>query len=246
VAGFETHIGTSTAIGIAYGAAGFYLGLPIESSVLAGGLCSMAGMLPDLDSDSGVPVREMLSLTAATVPLLLYERFQKLGVSHETLVAMLGATYLAVRFGVGEIFKRYTVHRGMWHSLPAMFTAGFIAFLLASGNDVAIRGFKAGGVMLGFLSHLVLDEIWSFGVKGGKLSVKRSFGTALKFWGKDRWANGMAYSLLTGAALLGVGDPVMMQRYGEEIRVGDKSAKEWFEKAAEMAGIQPAEPETLR
>lgn len=246
MAGFETHIGTSTALGIAYAAGGWYLGLPLESCVLAGGLCSMAGMLPDLDSDSGVPVREMMSLTAATVPLLLYERFQALGVSHETLVVMLGGAYLAIRFGVGQIFKRYTVHRGMWHSIPAMLTAGFLAFLLASGSDVMIRGFKAVGVMLGFFSHLALDEIWSLGVRGGKLSVKRSFGTALKFWGKDRWANWIAYANLAGAGFLGIGDPVMMQRYGQEIRVGDKTAQEWFEKAAELAGLQPAQPETFR
>ena len=37
---------------------------------------------------------------------------------------MLAATYLLVRFGVSELFKRITVHRGMYHSIPAMLIAG--------------------------------------------------------------------------------------------------------------------------
>ena len=49
----------------------------------------------------------------------------------------------------------------MFHSLPAAVIFGEIAFLLASGDDWRLRAFKAGGVVIGFLSHLVLDEIYS-------------------------------------------------------------------------------------
>lgn len=242
MAGFETHIGVSTALGIGYGAVGYYLGLPPESCALAAGLCSLSGMIPDLDSDSGTPVRETMTLTAAVVPMLTMERFRQFGWSHETTVLVAAAMYLAVRFGVAELFKRFTVHRGMWHSIPACLIAGLIAFMLVSGVNLDIRLYKAGGVLLGFLSHLVLDEIWSFSLKGGRFQIKKSFGTALKFWGKSRWANVATYAKLAVVSFLAVGDPVMMQQMGYEMRVGDQSAQAWFDQQMRAGAVQPMPP----
>ena len=54
----------------------------------------------------------------------------------------------------------------------------------------------AGGVALGFLSHLILDELYSVQWDGTKLKLKRSSGTALKFVGKRMAPNAIAYGLL--------------------------------------------------
>ncbi len=79
MADFKTHIAVSTAVGVAYGYVGFVrYDFPLESCILAGGLCSVSGMLPDLDSDSGVPIREATSLAAAVVPMLLVDRLRNL------------------------------------------------------------------------------------------------------------------------------------------------------------------------
>jgi hypothetical protein len=77
-----------------------------------------------------------------------------------------------------------------------------------------MRGFLTGAVVLGFLSHLVLDEIWSFEVKQGKVRIKKSFGTALKFWSKNGWANFSVYAKLAALIFLAVGDPMLMDKYG--------------------------------
>ena len=77
------------------------------------------------------------------------------------MVIAAAAIYFMIRFGLPEILKRLTVHRGVIHSLPTALIFGELAFLLASGADERLRLFKAGAVMLGFLSHLILDEIWS-------------------------------------------------------------------------------------
>ena len=72
MAGFKTHISVSGMIGIGYGAAGLLLWeMQPATCVLAGGLCCVSGMLPDLDSDSGIPLRESLSLGAAVVPMMM-------------------------------------------------------------------------------------------------------------------------------------------------------------------------------
>jgi hypothetical protein len=239
MAGFQTHIAASTITGVGYGVWGYHCGAPLETCLLAGGLCSVSGMLPDLDSDSGRPVQEMSSFAAAVMPMLMLDRFSTLGWSHEMMVLAGALIYAAVRFGVAELFKRYTVHRGMWHSLPACLACGLLAFVIVSGPDIAIRLFKAGAVTLGFLSHLVLDEIWSFQLRSGKLNVKKSFGTALKFFGKDRTANLVMSGLLSVLALAAVGDPMLMHRFGYQVNVGNQSAAQFFQNALQFAGVQP-------
>jgi len=239
MAGFQTHITVSTITGVAYGAWGWQCGAPVETCVLAGGLCSVAGMLPDLDSDSGRPVQEMSCFAAAVIPMLMLQRFKDFGWSHEMMVLAAAAIYAAVRFGVAEIFKRYTVHRGMWHSIPACLACGLIAFLLVAGQDLAPRAFKAAAVSLGFLTHLVLDEIWSLRLARGRLGIKKSFGTALKFWGGNGYANFSVYAKLAALALLAVGDPMLMNHFGYEVKVGPHTAQQVVDQALRYAGVQP-------
>jgi membrane-bound metal-dependent hydrolase YbcI (DUF457 family) len=147
--------------------------------------------------------------------------------------------YLAVRFGVAELFKRYTVHRGMWHSLPACVACGLVAFLIVSGQDLVVRAFKSAAVSLGFFTHLVLDELWSFQLRSGHLHVKRSLGTALKCFSRDRRANLAVYATTALLTLLAVGDPMLMQHLGYEVRFGSHTAQQVLDKALELAGVQP-------
>lgn len=233
MAGFKTHITTSTTLGIIYGTAGcLFYNAPVSSCMLAGGLCSVSGMLPDLDSDSGVPVREMTAFGAAVVPMLLIDRFRHFGWSQEMMVFVGGVIYVLIRFGVVELFKKYTVHRGMWHSIPAAAVVGLLAYLVCDTEHETMRGFLTGGVVLGFLSHLVLDEFWSLEVRSGKLRVKRSFGTALKLWGRDRWGNISVYAKLIVLIFIVMGDPMLMKNFGsygdELLRLAEDTAPDLF------------------
>jgi hypothetical protein len=197
MAGFKTHITVSSVLGVGYGGAAFFAyGAPWPTCVLAGGLCGVSGMLPDIDSDSGTPLRESVAFAAAVVPMMLLYRFQQMNMSHEMIVLAGAAVYLLIRFGLAALLKRYTVHRGMFHSIPAAIVFGELAFLLASGDDVRLRIYKAGAVVIGFLSHLLLDEIYSFQFRHGRLRLKSSFGTALKLFSRDHWANFSAYAKL--------------------------------------------------
>src|SRR5437764_14423250 len=131
MANFQGHITTSAVLGVAVGAVGaWYFHYDWGTCCLAAGLTTVAGMLPDLDSDSGIPVREMFGLAGVIVPLLLVNRLQRLAVTPEQLLVLLGATYLVVRYGLAELFRRITVHRGMFHSVPAMLIAGLAVFLI--------------------------------------------------------------------------------------------------------------------
>src|SRR4029079_8532923 len=129
-------------------------------------LTTAGGLLPDLDSDSGVPVRELFGAAATVVPLLLFPRLEHYGFTPEQAVAVMCAVFAFVRFGLSSLFKRWTVHRGMFHSIPAMCIVGMAMYLMYHSPQTLIRLYVAGGVMIGFLSHLVLDELCSVDFNG--------------------------------------------------------------------------------
>jgi membrane-bound metal-dependent hydrolase YbcI (DUF457 family) len=214
MAGFRTHITASTALGIGYAAgAHYFFGVPPETCVLAGGLCSVSGMLPDLDSDSGVPLRESVAFAAAAVPVMMIRRFERLGMPLETMILAGMGIYLVLRFGLATLLKKYTVHRGMFHSLPAALIAAELTFLIFDRDDLWLRYYTAGAVLVGFLSHLVLDEIWSIGFRHGLPRLKKSFGTAMKIWGDSLWANVSTYAKVILLTYLVVQDPQWMAQF---------------------------------
>ncbi len=226
MAGFKMHIGTSTVLGVAYGAAAFGLKYePWPSCVVAAGLCSVAGMMPDLDSGPGRPLRESLAFAAAVVPMLMVDRFEHLGMSLELMTAVSGIIYVAIRFGLAWLLRHYTVHRGMFHSIPACAIAAELAFLVCGESEpLAIRYFKAGAVVLGFMSHLVLDEIYSVEFKYGLPHLKKSFGTAIKFWGDNMWANISCYAKLALLTYVVIQDPKWMNQLSPQFNQVEQTA----------------------
>lgn len=193
--GFQTHITVSTAVGIGYAVwGGTQYDLPLTTCALAGGLCSVGGILPDLDSDNGVPSRETIGFAAAIVPMLIFNKLQVYGLTVEQMVLLGAPMYLLIRFGLGTIFRSANVHRGMFHSIPAAVIAGLAGYLVCDSGAHLVHGYKAFAVGLGYLVHLILDEIWSVDVRGGRL--KKSAGTALKFFGQDTGATLMTYCMM--------------------------------------------------
>lgn len=239
MADFNTHITTSTVIGVGYGAAGyFWLNFSPETSVLAAGLCSVAGMLPDLDSDTGVPLRETLSFGAAAIACLMQDRWRALGMSPESMALAGVLIYIFVRFGIGGFIKNYTVHRGMFHSVPAAAIAGLLAFLVCQTSDLDARYFKAAAVVLGYMVHLALDELWSIDLSRGVPRLKSSSGTAIKFYGQSIWANISTYAKLALLIWLAARDPGLMEQFGRPLHRSDMPMAE-----QPVVPIQAAQPQ---
>jgi membrane-bound metal-dependent hydrolase YbcI (DUF457 family) len=144
--------------------------------------------------------------------MMLLHRFQQMGMPMEAIILAGAVVYAVIRFGVTWLLENYSVHRGMFHSLPAAAIAGQITFLAFSNDDPMRRYFIAGAVVLGFLTHLVLDEIWSvrLGLFGAK--VKKAFGTAMKFHGRVLWANIVTYVLAIVLGLLAATDAARTER----------------------------------
>jgi hypothetical protein len=213
MAGFRMHVTTSAVLGCGYAGIGhFAFAVPPDTAVVAGAMCGFSGMLPDIDSDYGVPLRESMAFTAAVLPMLLVGQLQTLLRSHDAMALAAVTMYLFVRFGLTNIIRKYTVHRGMFHSIPACLIFAGLAFLVcATAPTFEIRCYKAGGVVAGFMSHLVLDEIYAIEWKGGRWRFKKSFGTAIKLWGDDGWSNFTTYAKLAIVVMFILGEPTVIQ-----------------------------------
>ncbi|MFP4602457.1 MAG: metal-dependent hydrolase [Halochromatium sp.] len=143
-----------------------------------------ASLLPDIDADDSKPVRALFNIVGIVLGFMAAFRVAdhvpiEVGV-FEQIAVWVGVSLL-VAFPLRWGFARLTVHRGVWHTL-------LMAIVLALATTVVadlwlevepLLAWLAGGfVLLGYLTHLTLDEIASVDLLGRR--VKRSFGTALK------------------------------------------------------------------
>jgi hypothetical protein len=199
MASYRGHLTFASLLGAGYGSLAF-----LEwqwdwgPAAVAAGLTTLGGLLPDLDSDSGVPVRELFGVSAAVAPFLLFKRvwLWRQQSTEQTLVILAGV-YIFIRYVLSHFFKRFTVHRGMFHSVPAMLIAGLATYLLYPTENPRLRFFLSGAVMIGFLSHLVLDEIYSVDLMGARLHLNKYAGSAVKFISKSWPATLTTYVLLS-------------------------------------------------
>ena len=197
MAGYREHLTFSALCGAAYGtAAGFWGPFSPEQAAIAGGLTGLAGMLPDLDSETGKPVRELSGVVAAVAPFVAMRHLVDVLGSVDAFILAGALIYLAVRYGGAWLLARLCVHRGMFHSVPALGIASLLAFLAYKSDDVRVRILMGGGVGLGYLSHLVLDELYAVQWNGVRVRLNKAAGSALKCFGRSFPANAVAYGLL--------------------------------------------------
>jgi len=220
---FQQHITCSTTTGIAIGGLAYCFGFEYPACLVAAGLCSFAGMLPDIDSDSSKSFRECIYLAASIGGILAVSRFRHHG--FDTDFAMFGGAMmlLFIRFGVGSWIKKITVHRGMIHSIPMAILLGQLTFFVVTGK-IEERILKAAALAIGFLSHLILDEIYSIDSTGMKLRLKKSFGTALK-WTNPKRPGPVAiiYALIFCLGCAAFTHPEAIERRGGDVEFAEQT-----------------------
>jgi hypothetical protein len=201
MANFKGHVVTAAGLGLGYGSFAFWhLQVELGPAVLGAGLTTIGGLLPDLDSDKSVPNRTLFRLLGVGVALVTAQHLLETSSSIAGGFVALAGSYVFVRYFLGYIFRRLTVHRGMFHSLPAMLIAGLAVYLVYARWPESLRLFLAGGIMLGFLSHLVLDEMCAVDLQGARL--RKPFGTAVKLYSASWVATTFTYSVLFTLAYL--------------------------------------------
>lgn len=205
MADFQTHLIGGAVAGAAVAVAGTALGViawPLAPLIALTGL--VGGLAPDIDSDHGRPIAILFRVAAVTAPLAVVYRVPALSEPWWVGAGVWAGLALIVRYPASWIFARLTVHRGIFHSLPAAVIFGALVALFAARHEARPRLqllMGAAGVV-GYLTHLLLDELWSVDFNGRRLRVKRSFGTAMRVWGLNWWTSVCAYAAAVGLAWL--------------------------------------------
>jgi uncharacterized membrane protein YeaQ/YmgE (transglycosylase-associated protein family) len=160
----------------------------------------MGSFLPDLDYDGGIPFQIIFGLAGLFLTgLVFYFLFENQERDWKILVGFSAAVFVLIRFVLGYIFQKLTRHRGIFHSIPAGVLSGLITIWILEHfsidfNQALIVGFA---VFVGYLGHLILDEIYStINLKGLSVLPKKSLGSALKLWSPSGKTTFMVYLLL--------------------------------------------------
>ena len=203
MAGFKGHLAFGMVTGLVWCAIIVYLALlqPIFLPFIFL-ITVFASFLPDLDSDGGTPLRMLLTtLSVVSGGYVGYFSLQN-SLDNGIITALLygGGYALFVYYIIGGIFKKITVHRGMFHSIPAAVLSSLITLSILNIyiESVDLKLLFSLSVGIGYLCHLVLDELNSVVNLGGMPFVpNKSLGTALKFVSKNKLLNVILYSLIT-------------------------------------------------
>lgn len=183
MANFRTHLTVAALGGAVVAGLGWQAGFwPWQEVASVTGLTALGGILPDIDADQSRAIKLIFTLFAVMAVIASVVVLQPhLPLSY--LVAAGGGVYVGVRYVASAIFKRFTVHRGIWHSLLAGLLGAFAVTVLSYrgfAQPAMQAWYQGAALLLGVLIHLLLDECYSIDLVGSRL--KRSFGTAFKLF----------------------------------------------------------------
>jgi membrane-bound metal-dependent hydrolase YbcI (DUF457 family) len=184
MADFKTHLTSGVLSGAGFSAAGLLTNaLTVTQAGAVFTIGAFAGLLPDLDSDTGKPLTFLFQLISVIIPcIFFFTAAQYGGNSPEFLICYFTLSYLFIHYIVCSFIKKMTVHRGMMHSIPFALLCGGFGYLLFSNSGERVALIGGAAALIGCLLHLILDELNSFKLKFGFIPVlKKSCGSALKF-----------------------------------------------------------------
>ena len=210
MANYPTHLCGGIVVGITGVLLSQFLVLtPLISTPIIALAGIFGGIAPDIDHDHGRPIRILFRWTSLIVPSLLLFRFYHLHDNPINLFAIWIVLSFLIYFPIKWLFMWCTVHRGIFHSVPAIGIFAAILYLLSANKAhdhttqlvIAITG------GCGYLIHLLLDELWSVDFNGKAIKLKRSHGTAMSLFKKNHPLTSVfAYLLLGGLIYLCVQD----------------------------------------
>ena len=161
----------------------------------------VGAFLPDLDSDTSAPLKILLIifsvLGSAVAGWIVFNQEDS---SWLRLGGMSAFSGLFIYYGIGGIFKKLTNHRGIFHSIPAVVLSAMLTLTLLNqiDLDLNIKMMVSLGVGLGYLCHLILDELNSTVNLGGIPFIpNKSIGTAVKLYSKN-WKISLGVYGITG------------------------------------------------
>ena len=201
MAGYKAHMAFGMVTGLAVSTAAVGLSaVVIWFSPLVFLATVFGAFIPDLDSDTGLPLKILLTVLSIVGAVMVgYYFFQAGADSLLTIVGFPLTAALFIYYVFGGIFKKLTRHRGIFHSIPAAILSILITFsvLQPFHFDPNVLMMISLAVGIGYVSHLVLDELNSTVNLGGIPFIpNKAIGTALKFYSNNMVINGALYTTI--------------------------------------------------
>ena len=195
---FVHHLSGGIAIGAACGAVAYYqFHTPVTDAAAFAIIACVGSLLPDVDSPHSKPNDMAFGLASVLAPVFTLQSvgIWKFTSSQIILIALF--LYGFVRYGLRTLMRQFSVHRGMFHSIPAAIVWGALVYQAFRLSPQLIKNVAAASALLGFITHLVIDEMFSLvSFDGTQLAPKKSFGTALKFASSSLLATTTTYALM--------------------------------------------------
>lgn len=181
MANFTTHIAVGTLVAGSLATLTAAADVLAPENIVAVTLAGVVGsVLPDIDLKDSRPARALFSGLAIFFSFCVLFSVASYYSIAEMWILWLG-TLLLVRYGGEALLHRFSYHRGIFHSILAGLMFWFltaIIFTYAMGRHEGVGWLAGGFLFIGYLTHLLLDEIYSVDVMDRRL--KLSFGSALK------------------------------------------------------------------
>jgi hypothetical protein len=189
MANFKTHLSVGISLGVICAVSSVIFGILFQWTILSLLIISVSvgSFLPDIDSDSSTPFKIVFSTLGIIFAFftlawsLQYHSNQLMLVIFTPLF-----TFSIIRFIIGTIFKKFTHHRGIFHSIPmAIISILITVLLLKNFSQLPTLEYTALSLAIGagFISHLILDEIYAaINFNGKKFHPNKNLGSALKLW----------------------------------------------------------------
>lgn len=207
MANFTTHIAVGAVVSGAFATITLAADVVAPENLIAVTLAGVLGsVLPDIDLKDSRAGRAMFAGLGLFFSFaVLFNAAQKFSVA-ELWILWLG-TLVFVRYGLHAVFHRISVHRGVWHSITAavfcsIATAAIFYHVL--GRHEGVSWLAALFMFIGYITHLILDEIYSVDVMDAR--IKASFGTALKLYDR-RYLSSSAAMVAAAVAVAMVSPP---------------------------------------
>lgn len=183
MANFTTHIAVGTVVSGGLATLTLAADVIAPENLIAVTLAGVLGsVLPDIDLKDSRPSRALFSGLAIFLSFcVLFAVAYKYSIAEMWLLWL--GSFVMFRYGGEAVFHRFSYHRGIWHSILAGLLFWFltaIVFEQVLGRHEGIAWLAGGFLFVGYVTHLVLDEIFSVDVLDTRF--KTSFGSALKLY----------------------------------------------------------------
>ncbi|BDD11285.1 hypothetical protein FUAX_37170 [Fulvitalea axinellae] len=177
--------------------------------VILGLTCYIGSLMPDIDANRAVITRKFFHYMGILIGVLcsaiLFKRLE-----YYQVMTLVFGSWAVSRYLIRPVFSKITTHRGLFHSVPAGLVisgmvGNLILFLNEYRKELSLSRMNKDFILLscasflvGYVVHLLLDESYSI------VRMKRSLGTALKFFEKKRFSGYLLMYILAAILYLSI------------------------------------------